>query len=68
MYQFVLFILYFSLAGLLVICWFTLRKWSSKLHAYLFFSCVVNLVYNAAYILQLRATDERTFISAFKIG
>ena len=68
MYQFVLSILYLSLVGLFVICWFTLRKWSSKLHAYLFFSCVVNLEYNAAYVLQLTARDQNAYMSAFKIG
>ena len=68
LFRFVICILYLTLAGLLAVCWFALRKWSSKLHAYLFFSCVVNLEYNAAYIIQLQARDLGSYMSAFKIG
>ena len=68
MYQFVLATLYFTIAGLVVVCWFAIRKWSSKLHAYLFFSAATNLLYNVAYIMELRARDESTYVTALKIG
>ena len=68
MFQLVLWIVYLTVIGLFIVCWFCLRKWSSKLHAYLFFSSLVNLVYNTAYTLQLRARDEESYVSAFKIG
>ena len=68
MYQFVTGILYFTIVGLFAVCWFCLKKWSNRLHAYLFFSAVANLVYNVAYIFELRARDEGTYVTALKIG
>ncbi len=68
MYQFVIATLYVTIVLLLVICWFAVRKWSSRLHAYLFFSAASNLVYNVACIFMLRAKDEQTYVAAIKIG
>ncbi len=68
MYQFVIATLYVTIVLLLVICWFAVRKWSSRLHAYLFFSAASNLVYNVACIFMLRAKDEQTYVAALKIG
>ena len=68
MYQFVIATLYVTIVGLFVVCWFAIRKWSSKLHAYLFFSGATNLLYNVACIMELRATDQNTFVTALKIG
>ncbi|MBR4575224.1 MAG: response regulator [Lachnospiraceae bacterium] len=68
MYQLVIGILYITIVGLFVVCWFAIRKWSSKLHAYLFFSGVSNLIYNAAIILELRARDQESFVVALKLG
>ena len=68
MYQFVTVVLYFTIAGLFAVCWFALRKWKSRLHTYLFFSCVSNLVYNTGCLLELRATDQETYVAALKMG
>lgn len=68
MYQFVIGTLYITIVGLFVVCWFAIRKWSSKLHAYLFFSGVSNLIYNAAILLELRARDQESFVVALKLG
>ena len=68
MYQFVLITLYLTIVGLFVVCWFAIRKWSSKLHAFLFFSGATNLLYNVACILELRARDQATYVTALKIG
>ena len=68
MYQFVTGVLYFTIAGLFAVCWFALRKWKSRLHTYLFFSCVSNLVYNTGCLLELRATDQETYVAALKMG
>ena len=68
MYQFVIYVLYFTIVGLFAISWFALRKWKSRLHAYLFFSCASNLVYNTGYLLQLRARDQQTYVTAVKMG
>ncbi len=68
MYQFVLALVYLTIIGLFVECWFAIKKWSSKLHAYLFFSGVSNLVYNAGVLLELRSRDQNSYIVALKLG
>ena len=68
MYAFVTFVLYFTIVGLFAVCWFALRKWRSRLQTYLFFSCVANLVYNTGCLLELRATDQQTYVAALKMG
>ena len=68
LYQFVIYILYFTIVGLFAVCVFTLTKWGGMLHTYLFFYCVANLVYNVGYINQLHTTDMTTYINALKLG
>ena len=68
MYQFVVTMVYFTIVGLFVECWLSLRKWSSRLHSYLFFSCVANLIYNVGFLLELRATDQESYVMALKFG
>lgn len=68
MYAFVTVVLYFTIVGLFAVCWFALRKWRSRLQTYLFFSCVANLVYNTGCLLELRATDQQTYVAALKMG
>ncbi|MCR5688503.1 MAG: response regulator [Lachnospiraceae bacterium] len=68
MYQFVITVLYLTIAGLFAVCWFALRKWSTRIHAYLFFSSVANLVYDAACLLELRAKDQDSYVVALKMG
>ena len=68
MYQFVIATLYVTIVGLFVLCWFSIRKWSSRLHAYLFFSGVSNLIYNVAYIFVLRSRDQSSYVLALKLG
>lgn len=68
MYQFVTGVLYFTIAGIFAVCWFALRKWESRLHTYLFFSCVSNLVYDTGCLLELRATNQETYVAALKMG
>ncbi len=68
MYRFVIFVLYFSIVGLFLVCCFALNKWKSKLHTYLFFSAVSNLVYNTGCLIELHARDEGTYVAALKLG
>ena len=68
MYQFVEALEYFTIVGLFVECWVALRKWSSRLHSYLFFSCVSNLVYNIGFLLELRSRDQETYVVALKFA
>ncbi len=68
MYQLVIGILYLTIIGLFVVCWFAIRKWNSRLHAYLFFSGVSNLVYNVGCLIELRARDQDSYVAALKLG
>ncbi len=68
MYQFIVCIEYFTIVGLFVECWVAFKKMSSRLHAYLFFSCVANLVYNAGVLLELKARDQASYVVALKLG
>ncbi len=68
MYQLVVWTEYFLIVALFFECWLALRKWSSKLHSYLFFCCVSNLVYNVGVLMELGATDEKSFVVALKLG
>ena len=68
MYQFVIGVLYFTIAGLFAVCWFALRKWKSRLHTYLFFSCVANLVYDTGCLLELHSHSQETYVTALKMA
>ncbi|MBR5407605.1 MAG: response regulator [Lachnospiraceae bacterium] len=68
MYQFVISVLYFTIAGLFAVCWFALKKWKSRLHTYLFFFCVSNLVYDTGCLLELRSINQETYVTALKMA
>ena len=68
LYNFVVFVEYFTIIGLFIESWIALRKWGSKLHSYLFFSCEVNLVYNAGVLLELRSKTKEEYLAALKLG
>ena len=68
MYQFVIYILYLTIVGLFAVCVFTLTKWRTMLHTYLFFYCVANLVYNVGYIQLLHSTGLDMYVAALKVA
>lgn len=68
MYQFVIGVLYFTIAGLFAVCWFALRKWKSRLHTYLFFSAAANLVYDTGCLLELHSYNQETYVTALKMA
>ena len=68
MYGFVVGLEYFTIIGLFIECWISLKKWSSRLHSYLFFSCVTNLLYNAGVLLELQSKDKASYVVALKLG
>ncbi len=68
MYQFVIILLCLTIIGLFAVCWFSLKKWSGRVHAYLFFSGVSNLIYNVACLFEITAKDQQTYVTALKIG
>jgi len=59
MYTIVLIIQYTSIVALFIEGWVVFRKWNSKLHAYLFFSIISNLVSNVGYLFELKAIPHK---------
>ena len=57
-----------SITGLFIESWVVFRKWRNVLHACLFFSCVVILVNNVGYLLELMADTEEAYITALKLS
>ena len=68
MHQIIVWTEYILIAALFFECWIALRKWSSKLHSYLFLSCASNLVYNVGVLMELGAKDEQSYVVALKMG
>ncbi len=68
MYQFVIYLLYFTIVGLFAVCMFTLSSKGGNLHKYLFFNSVANLLYNCAYVLILHSKTQDAYVTALKIG
>lgn len=57
-----------SITGLFIESWVVFRRWRNVLHACLFFSCVVILVNNVGYLLELMADTEEAYITALKLS
>ena len=52
MYSSIIFIQYLSIVVLFIEAWVVFRKWNSRLHSYLFFGIVANIVNNIGYLLE----------------
>ena len=68
MYTIVLIIQYTSIVALFIEGWVVFRKWNSKLHAYLFFSIISNLVSNVGYLFELKSTTAETYMTALQLS
>lgn len=68
MYTSVICIQYISILALFVEGWVVFRKLNSKLHAYLFFSIISNLVSNVGYLFELKSASLDTYMTALKIS
>lgn len=68
MYQAALIIQYISIIVLFIEAWGVFRKWSSKLHAYLFFGIITNLVNNVGYLFELKATSLDNYLLALQLS
>ena len=67
MYQVILTIQYICIIGLFIEGWVVFTKWSGKLHSYLFFSCIANLVNSIGYLVELTAKSEDVYIAAMQL-
>lgn len=68
MFTSVLFIQYISIVALFIEGWVVFRKLNSKLHAYLFFSILSNLVSNVGYLFELKARSADTYMTALQLS
>lgn len=68
MYYAILSIQYISIIALFIEGWVVFRKWNSKIHAYLFFSILVNLVNNLGYLFELRSRTLDNYLSALQMS
>ncbi len=59
---------YISIIGLFIESWIVFRRWRNVLHGYLFFSCLVILVNNVGYLLELKSETEGAYITALKLS
>ena len=66
--QVILGIQYISIFGLLFECWVIFRRWQSKLHSYLFLSCVATLVNNLGYLVQMTSTTEEAYLGGLQMA
>ncbi len=63
-----LLIQYVTIAGLFVEGWMVIRIWRNRLHTYILFNCVVTLVNNIAYLMELKSGTEESYMTAVKIS
>ena len=68
MYEKLIPIQYICLIAMCVEGWIVLRKGSSKLHLYFFFSIVVNIVNSAGYLFELNAHSSEGYLTALKLS
>ena len=68
MYDLIIAIQYISILGLFIESWIIFRKWNSKLHAYLLFGSVANLINNIGYLFELKARTQEAYIAALQLS
>ena len=68
MYDFLIPIQYVCMIVLAVEGWIVFRKSTSKVHLYLFFSIIVNLVNSAGYLFELKAHSSEAYLTALKMS
>ncbi|MBQ9437848.1 MAG: response regulator, partial [Lachnospiraceae bacterium] len=59
---------YASIIALFVECWVVFKNWRERLHSYLFFAGITNLVNNVGYLLELKAHSEEAYLTALKLS
>lgn len=68
MYQTLLIIQYISIVALFIEGWVVFRKLNSRIHAYLFFGIITNLVNNVGYLFELKATGLDNYLVALQMS
>ena len=68
MYNVIIAIQSMSIIGLFLEGLIVFSNLKSRLHAYLFFSCIVNLINNVGYFLELKSTTEEAYFTALQLS
>ncbi len=68
MHDFLLTAIIISICAMLVEGFVVFKNLKNKLHAYLFFNCIVMLVNNTGYLLELLSKTEDEYITALKFS
>ncbi len=68
MYSSIIFIQYLSIVVLFIEAWVVFRKWNSRLHSYLFFGIVANIVNNIGYLFELKAQSLDNYLTALQLS
>lgn len=58
----------FSIVLIFIECYAIFTEWKSKVHSYLFFSCVAILVNNIGYLLELTSRTEGEYFTALRFS
>ena len=59
---------YVCIFGLFIESFIVFRNWKNSLHAYLLFSCVATLINNIGYLLEMKATNQESYITALQLS
>ena len=59
---------YITIVGMLIECMVVFKRWRSKIHGYLFFSCMAAMVHGVGYLLQLNTWTQDAYITALQFA
>ena len=68
MHYFLIIVQFVSIILLIIETGYVFSRMSTRVHAYLFFNCLVTLVNNAGYLFQLTASSEKVYMAALKMS
>ncbi|MCR4991120.1 MAG: response regulator [Lachnospiraceae bacterium] len=68
MYSFFLTTQFIATVGILFETIIVFKRWNSRLHSYLFLSCLATFVSNVGYLIQMQSFDETSYYNALKLS
>ena len=57
-----------TIGMLFVEIWIVFLGWKNQIHSYLFLACAATFISNIGYYLELKATNEETYLTALKLS
>ena len=59
---------YISIIAVFIESWIVIRNWKRPIHSYLFLSCVVLLINDLGYLLEMTAKSKDAYVTALKVS